>query len=90
MLSLETYLQRADELAQEIIGAWNRPASTDFTPEFTSLLHKTFLYITARETQKLRAFGICRIDDSAEERTTRLAFARAYKTYVERRAATLN
>ena len=83
MRSLETYVERADELAQDVIDAWNRSGSVDFTPEFTWLLHKTFLYITASErAHKQRAFDILK-RDAVEERATRLAFARAYKIYFE-------
>jgi hypothetical protein len=44
----KTYLERADELAQEVIDAWNA-SGPNFTPEFGLLLHKTFLYKTARQ-----------------------------------------
>jgi len=37
MILLKTYLKRADELAQDVINAWNA-SSSNFTPEFGALL----------------------------------------------------
>ena len=48
MTPLKTYLERADELAQEVIDAWNA-SGPNFPPEFGLLLHKIFLYKTARQ-----------------------------------------
>ncbi len=56
MPSLETYLERADELAQVVFNAWNASAA-NLTPEFKTLLHKAFLYKTARQiAENHRAF----------------------------------
>jgi hypothetical protein len=90
MPSLETYLERADELAQDVINAWNA-LSANSTPEFGALLHKTFLYKTARHTaENHRAFDILSDSDEAKERAARLIFVRAYKIYCDRQATRLN
>ncbi len=55
MASLETYLERADELAQDVINLWK--LGTNLTTEFETLLYKAFLYITAKEVAEThRAF----------------------------------
>jgi len=89
MPSHETYLKRADELAQNVIDAWNA-SSANFTPEFSTLLHVTFLYKTAREkAENHRAFDILSSNDEAKERAAGLMFVRAYKIYY-RQAARFN
>ena len=92
MASIKTYLERADQLAQDVIDAWNRSAGrTDFTPEFRTLLHKTFLYITAKQiADKHRAFDLLSESDEAEEKEARLKFVLTYKIFGDRRAAKLN
>lgn len=90
MPSLETLLKRADELAQDVINAWNASAG-NFTPEFKTLLHVTFLYKTARQTaEDHRAFDILSRRDKDEERAAGLIFVRAYKIYCDRQAARFN
>ena len=91
MSSLEAYLERADELAQDVINVWKVSAPNFLGPEFRILLHKAFLYETAKEVaERHRAFDILRKRDEVEERAARMAFARAYKIYSDRRAARLN
>jgi hypothetical protein len=90
MPSLETLLKRADELAQDVIDTWNA-SSANFTPEFRTLLHVTFLYKTARQTaENHRAFDILSNSDEAKERAARLIFVRAHKIYCARQAARFN
>jgi len=86
MRSLETYLERADELAQAVINAWNAsPAS--LTPEFRTLLHKTFLYKAARQkAENHRAFDILSDRDELKEIAAGMIFVRAYKIYCDRQA----
>ena len=89
MLSLETYLERADELAQDVINIWNASAA-NLTADFGTLLHKAFLYKTARQiAENHRAFDILSDSDELKERAARSMFVRAYKVY-SARAARLN
>jgi len=89
MTPIKTYLKRADELAQDVINAWNVSAA-NLTPEFKTLLHIAFLYKTARQiAENHRAFDILSDSDELKERAARLIFVRAYKVY-SARAARLN
>jgi hypothetical protein len=89
MPSLKTYRERTDELAQDVIDAWN--ASANSTPEFGALLHKTFLYKTARHTAEChRAFDILSDSDEAKERAAAVIFVRAFKIYLHRQAGRFN
>ncbi len=86
MPSLETYLERTDELAQDVINAWNASAA-NLTPEFRTLLHKAFLYKTARQiAEDHRAFDILSNRDEVKEMAAGLIFVRAYKVYSARAA----
>ncbi len=90
MTQLKAYLRRADELAQDVIDAWNASAAS-LTPEFKALLHIAFLYKTARQTaEDHRAFDILSDSDEVRERAARLMFLRACKIYFDRQAARLN
>jgi hypothetical protein len=90
MPSLETNLKRADKLAQDVIKTWNASAA-NLTPEFRTLLHKVFLYKTARQVaENHRAFDILSNRDELKERAARLIFVRAYKIYCDRQAARLS
>ncbi len=90
MPSLETLLKRADERAQDVINAWNA-SSTNLTLEFRTLLHKAFLYKSARQkAENHRAFDILSNRDDDEERAAGLIFVRAYKIYCDRQPARLN
>ena len=84
------YLERTDELAQNVIDTWNA-SGTNFTPEFGALLNKAIVYKTAREkAEKHRAFDILSDRDKAGEREAAVTFLRAYKTYCDRQAARFN
>ncbi len=90
MPSLKTYLEHADELAQDVINAWNASAA-NLTPDFGTLLHQAFLYKTARQkVENHRTFGILSKRDKAEERAARLIFVRAYKYLLDRQTAGFN
>jgi hypothetical protein len=90
MPSLETYLERADEQAQDVINVWNA-SEANLTPEFKTLLHIAFLYKTARQiAENHRAFDILSDSDEIKERAARLMFVRAYKIYCDRQAERFN
>ncbi len=90
MPSFETYLERADELAQDVIDAWNA-SPANLTPEFRTLLHMAFLYKTARErAEKHRAFDILSDNDELKERAARSMFVGGYKVYSARQRARFN
>jgi hypothetical protein len=81
MSSLRTSLKYADKLAQDVIDAWNA-SPANFTPEFRTLLHITFIYKTARQkAENHRAFDILSDSDELKERAARSMFVRAYKVY---------
>ncbi len=63
MTSLETLLKRADELAQDVIDAWNASAA-NLSAEFKTLLHKTFLY---KATRQIRGDGGLDIRESVQD-----------------------
>jgi hypothetical protein len=90
MPPLKTSRKYADELAEVVVSTWNT-SSADVTPEFGALLHKAFLYITARHRAgNHRGFGILSGGDKDKERIARLVFVRAYKIYRQRQAARFN
>jgi len=90
MPSLETYLERADELAEVLTNIWNA-SEANLTPEFSTLLHKTFLYKTARQiAENHKAFNILSKRDQVKESAARLIFARASKIYFDRQPARFN
>jgi len=90
MSSLETLLKRADELAQDVIDAWNASAA-NLSPEFKTLLHKTFLYKATRQiAENHRVFDILSDRDKGKEGAAGLIFVRAYKIYCHRQAARFN
>ncbi len=90
MASLETYLERADELAQDVFDAWNASAA-NLSAEFKTLLHKTFLYKATRQmAENHRVFDILSDSDEFKERAARLTFVRAYKIFCDRKAARFN
>jgi hypothetical protein len=73
--SLKACLERADELAHDVVNVWNRSISADFSPEFKTILHKTFLYLTAKKkADDHRAFGILTERDETEEKAARIVF----------------
>ena len=85
---LEEYVQRADELAYEVVHAWvvNVKAGNSeyLTPEFKGVFDKAFEY---RQAKKLadnhRQFGIVTEEEAAVERTLREVFAAAYRRWTE-------
>jgi len=83
MSSRKTLLKHADELAQDVFNAWNASGE--------ALVHKAFLYKTARHIAKShRAFGLLSDGDEDKESIARLMFVRAYKIYSARQAARFN
>ena len=81
MPPIERHLKRADELAQAVINAWNA-SPANLTPEFRTLLHKTFLYKAARQkAENHRAFDILSDRDEVKEIAAGMIFVRAYKIY---------
>lgn len=90
MLIRNRHPERTDELAQDVIKAWNA-SPANLSPEFRSLLHKAFLYKTARQkAENHRAFDILSSNDEAKESAAGMIFLRAYKIYCDRLAARLN
>jgi mevalonate kinase len=92
MPPIEEYLQRADELAQEVVNAWgvNMQAgnAASLTDEFKAVLDKACRYRNAKEVaDNHRQFNMLSERDAGEETATRQAFAEAYKIFWERHQA---
>ena len=92
MPPLEEYLEDADDLARHLVDSWELNARAGnvrlFTTQFKSLLDKACLYQNARKlADNHREHNVLSEQDEAEEKTTREAFAIAYKAYYERHAA---
>jgi hypothetical protein len=90
--TIEQHIERADELAQEVVNAWavNVQAgnSKDLTEDFKALFEITCRYRTARETaDNRRQFNLLNEAEAAKENTCREEFARAYKKFEEKSQA---
>ena len=86
---LEEYLKNADRLAQDVINVWciNMQAGNGplLSTEFKMVLDKTCEYRTAKSiADNQREFDALPEQKAAEERDTRIAFAKAYKEFWER------
>ena len=89
---LEDYIKRADDLAQEVVNAWDINVSAGnaaiLTTEFKALSKIACQYRTARETadNHRREFNFLREQDATKEKETRESFALAYQHYWEKYA----
>jgi len=84
MPAIEEYLERANELTQEVVNVWgvNMQAGNAalLTDEFKAVLDKACRYRMAKEVaDNHREFNILSQRDAADETGTRQAFAEAYK-----------
>ena len=89
--SLEDYIKRADDLAQEVVNAWDINVSAGnaatLTTEFKVLFKIACQYRTARETaDNHREFNLLSEQDATTEKLTRESFAIAYQHYWEKYA----
>lgn len=90
--SLEGCIERADELAQEVVNAWGIHASAGnasrLTADFQSLFDKACEYRTAKDiANNHRDFGVLSEAEACREKAARESFARAFKKYSEKLAA---
>lgn len=84
MEPIQAYLDRADELAQEVIEAWNASKTGNFPRGFVWLLNETFHYRTvAGIVAERRRFDNLREGDEAAETQERIKFVLAYKLYLD-------
>jgi hypothetical protein len=87
-IPLETYLEDAGRLAQNVVNAWGQnwyAGNTKFTPEFNILIDKACRHLSAKRVRdNHREFNILSEQGKAEEETARRAFAQAYKVFHER------
>jgi hypothetical protein len=88
MPSLEQYLEQADKLAQEVVNAWGINVQAGNTPLLTAqvkvLLDNACRYREARTlADNHRQFNVLGKQAEAQEKTTRQAFAEAYKVFDE-------
>ena len=89
MLPIDENLERADELAHEVVNHWGRTFSlaqkVGNADEFGALLGRARSYLGAKEVaDNHRQSNRLTERDAAEETATRQAFAEAYKTYWEK------
>ena len=89
---LESYLENADKLAQDVVNAWGLNVTAGnaelLTPEFKALVDKTFLYRTLKQVaDNHRDFGVLTEREGAEEQAARCTFAEAYKDFYEERVS---
>jgi len=92
MPPLAEYLERADDLAQQVVDTWETNAqvgkSAFLTTRFKALVDKACLYKNARRlADNHRKHNVLSEHDEAGEKLTRELFALAYKAYYERHAA---
>jgi hypothetical protein len=86
MDTLEEYLERADELVQEVYKAYGEVGNiAPLTPEFSALLDKAFRYKNAnRVADNHREHGVLTEKVADAVKTTRQTFAEAYKNFWEK------
>ncbi len=89
---IEKYVERVDELAQEVVNAWglNTKAGSapSFTPEFKALVDKACEYRTSKQiADNHREFNCLTEQEAVDEKRKREAFAIEYKHFHERREA---
>jgi hypothetical protein len=86
MPPLEKYLERADELAQDVVNAWGGNAAP-LTTQFKNLFDKACLYTSAKRlADNHRAYNVLSEEDAAKEKVTRQVFVEAYKAFYEKHA----
>ncbi len=87
MQPIEYYLEHAGELALKVVDAWEVNPRTGNT-EFQDVFDKASQYLVAKRVEdKRRGQKDLERPDAVEEGATRLAFAKAYKNFEERRQA---
>jgi hypothetical protein len=88
-MPVEEYLERADELAQEVVNAWGQNVAAGnacyLTAEFKALFDKTCLYRDAKMVaDNRREFNMLTEREAAEEGSAREAFLEAYGAFCEK------
>ena len=90
--TLESDLEHADKLAQEVMSAWathiNAGNTALLAREFMLLFHKMLVYKHARErAESRRKSNVLRESDVVNERVTCEEFCKAYKDFREKKAS---
>jgi len=83
---LEKYLERADELVQEVYNAYGEIGNeASVTPEFCALLDKAYMYRTlSRVADNHREHNVLTEQEVADVKVARQAFAETYKSLWEK------
>src|SRR2546426_7158266 len=85
MQTIEWYLERADELAQQFVNTWGLLKANKLADDFMDVFNKACDY---RNTKKVadnhRENNILSEQVAAAEQSARLAFAQAYKAFEEK------
>jgi hypothetical protein len=89
MPTLESYIENAEKLAQDVINVWGLIASSghekDLKPEFDALVGKSQMFRTMKEVaDNHRTFGILTPETEEKAVAARRDFAEAYKAFEER------
>ncbi|MFZ0639908.1 MAG: hypothetical protein WAN33_13025 [Candidatus Acidiferrales bacterium] len=76
---MDHYIEHADELAQRVMNFWGSSHQT-LPADFMETFDKACCYQRARDlAANHRQFGSLTSAEGAEERETRIAFAKSYK-----------
>jgi hypothetical protein len=88
MPPLHKYLERADELAQEVVNAWGQAGNAAPLPtQFKNLFEKACLYRNAKRlADNHREHNVLSEEDAAKEKVTRQLFTEAYRAFYEKHA----
>jgi hypothetical protein len=90
MRSLEDYAKSADRLAQEVVDAWRANSGADpniSTSQNRVLFNRACRYRDARSlADNHRKHKVLEEREEADEKSTRQAFAEAYKAFHEKAA----
>ncbi len=87
MRPIEYYMEHADELAQKVEDGWEINSRASNT-EFQDVFDKASQYLVVKRVEdKRRGQKDLERPDAVEEGATKLAFAKAYKNFEERRQA---
>ncbi len=86
MPPLEKYLERADELVQEVYNAYGAMGNdASLTPEFSALVDKAHEYRTlSRVADNHREHNVLTEQKAADVQAARQTFAEAYKSLWEK------
>lgn len=86
MRPLEEYIEHADELAQNVVTAWDNNVeagnAANFSPAFKRLMERAWIYREAKKrADNHREFDCFTKEDATWVAQTREAFTREYRSF---------